>query len=114
MTEVVILRCRGEGIVICPANQTVYSTEVDSCSLSLYLQRKDAREMCKRTVISRQAPPRLERHGSLVLYYLAAPELMQLQCQHNRSWQASTMRLQEAGILKGTELCYLALQGLNL
>ena len=99
--------------MICPANQAVYSTEIDSCSLSLYLQRTHAREMCKCTVIARQAPPRLECHGSLVLYYLAAPQLLHLQCQHNWSWQASTMRLEEAGFLKGTESCYLALQGLH-
>jgi hypothetical protein len=59
ITEVDILKCRGEDFVICPANQAVYSTEVDSCSLSLYLQRKDAREMCKRTMIAGRAPPRL-------------------------------------------------------
>ena len=73
LTEVDILKCKGEGIAIWPAKLAVYSTEIDSCSLSLYLQRKDAREMCKRTMIARQAPPRLESHGSLVLYYLAAP-----------------------------------------
>ena len=71
--------------MICPANQAVYSTEINSCYLSLYLQRKDAREMWKRTVIARQAPLRLDCHGSLVLYYLAAPELMYLQIQHKRS-----------------------------
>ena len=32
MTEVDISKCRGEDFVICPANQAVYSTEVDSCS----------------------------------------------------------------------------------
>ena len=84
MTAIDILKCRCEGIVICPANQAVYSTEIDSCPLSLYLQRKDARE---NAVIARQAPPRLERHGSLVLYFLRVPELLHLQCQHNRSWQ---------------------------
>jgi len=68
MTDVDILKFRGKDIVICPANQAVYSTEVDSCSFSLYLQRKDAREMCKRTVIAHRASPRLERFGSLVLY----------------------------------------------
>ena len=34
MTEVDVLKCRGEGVMICPANQAVYSTEIDSCSLS--------------------------------------------------------------------------------
>ena len=59
MTEVAFLKCRGEDIEICPANQAVYSTEVDSCSLSLYLQRKDTREMCNSTVIAAKHPPRL-------------------------------------------------------
>ena len=59
MKEVDILKCTGEDIVICPANQAVYSTEVDSCSLSLYLQRKDTREMCNSTVIAAKNDPRL-------------------------------------------------------
>jgi len=70
--------------------------------------------MCKRTVIARQAPPRLERLGSLVLYYLGVPDLLHLRCRHNRSWQASTTKLEGAGLLKGVESCYLALQGLQL
>ena len=113
-TEVDILKCKGEGIVIRPANQAVYSTEVNLCSLSLYLKRKDAREMCKRTVIAHQASPRFQRLVSLVLYYLRVTDLLHLRCQHNRSWQASTTKLEGAGLLKGVESCYLALQGLQL
>ena len=45
MTEVDILKCRGEDIVICPANQAVYSTEVDSCSLS-YIYSARTPEKC--------------------------------------------------------------------
>ena len=56
MTEAAILKCRGEDFVTYQSNQAVYSTEVDSCCLSLYLQRKDARELCKRTVIAAEHP----------------------------------------------------------
>ena len=70
--------------------------------------------MCKRTVMTRQAPTRLERLGSLVLYYLGVPDLLHLRCRHSRSWQASTTKLEGAGLLKGVESCYLALQGLQL
>ena len=100
--------------MICPVNQAVYSTEIDSCSLSLYSQHTNAREMCKRTEIACQAPPKLECHGSIVLYYLAEPQLLHLQCQLNRSWQAITMTLEEGGFLEGAGSCYLALQGLQL
>ena len=38
LSEMDVLKCRGENIMICPANQSVYSTEVNSCALSLILQ----------------------------------------------------------------------------
>ena len=31
MTEVDVLKCRGECIMIFPTNQAVYSTDIDSC-----------------------------------------------------------------------------------
>jgi len=86
-------KCRGEHITICPANQAVYSTEVNSCALSLFLQSSHAREVCKRTVTTRPALPILEQHGDIVLYYLTEPKQLYLQCQHNRSWEAHTMTL---------------------
>ena len=71
LTEMDVVKCRGKDIMICPAEQAVYSTEVDSCALSLYFQSTRARERCKRKVISRPPQPRLERYGSTVLYYLS-------------------------------------------
>jgi hypothetical protein len=114
LSEVDILKCRGADIMICPANRAVYSTEVNSCALSLYNQSLQARELCKRTVINRPAPAKLERHGSVVLYYLTEPQPLHLQCQHNRSWEAYNMTLEGGGFLENAESCYLALQGLEL
>ena len=37
LSEMDVLKCRGVDIMICPANQAVYSTEVHSCALSLLL-----------------------------------------------------------------------------
>jgi len=65
-------------------------------------------------VIARRASPRLESLGSLVLYYSAVLDLLHLRCRHNRSWQASTTKLDGAGLLKRGETCYLTLQGLQL
>jgi len=114
LSEVDILKCRGEDIKICPANQAVYSREFNSCALSLYLQSVQARELCKRTVITRPAPPKLERHGSIVLYYVTEPQRLHLQCQHNRSWETYNMTLEGAGFLTNARSCYLTLQGLQL
>jgi len=67
LTEMDVVKCRGKDIMICPAEQAVYSTEVDSCALSLYFQSTRTRERCKRKVIFRPPQPRLERFGSTVL-----------------------------------------------
>jgi hypothetical protein len=109
-----ILKCRGEDITICPANQAIYSTDVNSRALSLYLQSSQLREMCKRTVITSPAPPKLERHGSVVLYYLAEPQRLHLQCQRNRSWETHTMTLEGGGVLQNIGFCYFTLRGLQL
>ena len=114
LSEMDVLKCRGEDIKICPANQAVYSTEVNSCALSLFLQSTQTRELCKRTVVTRPASPKLERYGSMVLYYLVEPQRLHLQCQYNRSWQTYTMTLQGGGVLKNAGSCHLTLQGLQL
>jgi hypothetical protein len=38
LTELEVMKRRGKDVVICPANQAVYSTEIDSCALSLFQQ----------------------------------------------------------------------------
>jgi hypothetical protein len=36
LTEWDLVKCRGRDVLICPANHAVYSTEIDSCALSLF------------------------------------------------------------------------------
>jgi hypothetical protein len=38
LTELEVVKCRGKNVMICPANQAVYCTEVNSCALSLFQQ----------------------------------------------------------------------------
>jgi hypothetical protein len=114
LTEADVTECRGEQIMICPANRAVYNSEVNSCTWSLYLQSEQARELCRRTVTTRHVFPRLERLGSLVLYYLTEPTHLYLQCQQNHSWHADTMTLDGGGVLQNAESCYLNIPGLQL
>jgi len=114
LSEEEVSKCRGEHIKICPINRAVYSTEVNSCALSLFLQSSQVREVCKRTVSTHPGIPRLERYGNVVIYYLNGPKQLHLQCQHNRSWETHTMTLDGAGVLQNTESCYLTMQGLQL
>jgi hypothetical protein len=114
LTEADVTECKGEQIMICPANRAVYNSETDSCAWSLYLQFARAREVCRRTVTTRRVIPRLERHGSLVLYYLTEPTRLHMRCQRNHSWHADTVTLDGVGVLQNAESCYLTMPGLQL
>lgn len=107
------MKCRGKAILICPGDRAVYSTEVDSCVLSLFKQTH-LRDMCKRMVLSRTPQPRQERYASVVLYYLAEPQTLHLQCEANRASEVRSMVLEGAGLLQSTGPCYLTLEGLQL
>jgi hypothetical protein len=52
LTEWDLVKCRGKAILICPAYHAVYSTEIDSCALSLF-QSTRPQETCGRRVTSR-------------------------------------------------------------
>jgi hypothetical protein len=69
LTEMDLVKCRGKDILFCPADHAVYSTEINSCALSLF-QSTNPQETCGRRVTSRLPRPRLERFGSAVLYHL--------------------------------------------
>jgi hypothetical protein len=84
LTEVDLVKCRGKDFYICPAGPAIYSTETNSCALSLF-QSSNPRETCGRRVISRLPQPRFERFGSTVLYYLPEKQMVYFQCRQNRT-----------------------------
>jgi len=93
LPEEEVSKCRSEHIKICPINRAVYSTEVNSCALSLFLQSSQVPEVCKSSVSTHPGIPRLERYGNVVIYYLNEPKQLHLQCRRNRSWETHTMAL---------------------
>jgi hypothetical protein len=108
-----LMQCKGGKIKICPANRSIRSTKFNTCVLSLYLQSSDVREVCSRMMV--QTPqPKLERHGSVVLYYL--PELRQtfFRCHHRQGWKTTSLILHGAGTLSDTQSCHITSEALQL
>jgi hypothetical protein len=105
---------QGKDVKICPANQAVYSMEINSCALSLYLQSTEARKLCKRTMYSHPIPSQMERHGSSVLYYVPEAQSLHLRCSSNRTWVTTSMVLQGGGVLSNAGSCFLTLPGLQM
>ena len=99
--------------MICPANQAVYSTEIDSCSFSLFTAHARPRNVQTHS----DCPPGTPETGApwvSCAVFLAGTRAVASPVPTQPVLAASTMRLEQAGYLKGTESCYLALQGLHL
>jgi hypothetical protein len=113
LTEMDLVKCHGKDIAICPANHAVYSTEIDSCALSLF-QSTSPQETCGRRVTLRLPRPRFERFGSAVLYYLPEKQTVHLQCQTNRTSETGSLLLEGSGLLLNAPRCSFMSKGLQM
>jgi hypothetical protein len=82
--------------------------------LSLYLQLGKARDERKQTGFAKPPQPILERHSSILLYFMAEHRQFFFKCWNNRMWESYTMVLQGAGTLSNAETCYVTSEGVQL
>jgi len=61
--ETDIQKCRGKGIMICPADKPVYGRNIITCESSLYFQRDEARTLCIRKILPQNFAPVFIRHS---------------------------------------------------
>jgi hypothetical protein len=113
LTEWDLVNCRGKDILICPADHAVYSTEIDSCALSLF-QSTRPQETCGRRVTLRLPRRRLARLDSAVLYYLPERQTVYLQCQTNRTSETGSLLLEGSGFLLNAGRCSFMRKGLQM
>jgi hypothetical protein len=93
-------QCEGETNKICPADNAVTGIRTKSCALSLFLQRQNAREVCKRIVTTQQPAPILRRQGSRILYFTPEPQGVHFRCRGTGGWTTDNMLVQGAGLLE--------------
>jgi hypothetical protein len=108
-----LVKCRAKDVIICPANHALYSTESDSCAMSLF-QSPRTQETCRRSVTSRLPRPGLEIYGSTVLYSLAEPQIVYLQCQSNRTSEVRSLLIEGGAFLLNAGRCSLITEGFQL
>jgi hypothetical protein len=92
-------------IKICPANQAVHSTDVNSCA-EFVIPVDSGSDYCGRTVSTRPTPSVLERHGSILVYHVAKPRQLFFKCQSSDTWENFTMTLEGAGVPRNAGSCY--------
>ena len=101
-------KCVGETIVVYPADKAVKDIRTESSALSLFFQRRNAREICPRVITAKQPPAMLERHGPLVLNYSLEPQIAHFRCRGtNEGWTTHNMLLDGAGTMSGGQSCYI-------
>jgi len=105
---------QGQSVKVCPASEAVTDTKAKSCALSLFLQKQDVSETCRRIVTVQQSSPVLRRIGGLVIYFSPEEQAAHLRCRNMGAWTTTHLVLQGPGILEGAQSCQIFLGNLRL
>jgi hypothetical protein len=107
MTEEMMRSCSGPtDMKICPADQVVFTDDIETCALSLYLQADASHTVCDKQVFNRPPEPTLIRHGAAVVFYTKAPRMVFFRCRSTAGWETSTVTLNGAGVIEGAARCH--------
>jgi hypothetical protein len=99
MTESELLRCKGQGIKVCPATRPVFSVEQETCPWSLYMKLEHSREVCSRQITTVAPHPTLERQGTALIYHFMAPIQVFFRCHQRTGWTMESLVLEGPGAL---------------
>jgi hypothetical protein len=106
-TEVEFSQCTQNSIAICSADAAVYSTQVITSASSLFLQKQNSLNLCRRKLLLHHSTPLLQRHHSAWVYHLPEDRHIILRCWKNGTWISTTRRLKGNGIIHGSSNCLL-------
>jgi hypothetical protein len=73
-------QCSVKDLKICAVNLPVYSTDVKTCAVSLYLVSGSTSRLQEDSV-HRCPPPTLRRHGPAVIYHFVKPQQVHIRCR---------------------------------
>ena len=76
--EADIKKCRGKGIMTCPADKPIYGRNVLTCESSLYFQRDEARTLCSRRILPQNFVPIFIRHSRAWMYSFSGKQQVNL------------------------------------
>jgi hypothetical protein len=115
LTEELMRSCSGPAdMKICPADQAVFTNDIATCVLSLYLQADAAHTACQKQVFTRPPEPILFRHGAAVVFYTPAPRMVFFRCRGTTGWDTSSVNLHGAGVIEGAAPCHVSTGGQHL
>jgi hypothetical protein len=112
--EADIKKCRGKGIMICPADTPIYGRNVLTCESSLYFQRDEASTLCSRRILPQDFAPILIRHSRDWIYSFGGKQQVNLKCRQNSTWITLTWSLQGNVILHNASACHVTGQNFEL
>jgi len=104
--EAGIKKCRGKGVMMCPADRPIYGKNFLTCESSLYFLRDEARTLCSRRIVPQIFAPIFILHSHNWIYSFSGKEQMNLKCCQNVTWITSTWSLQGNGILHNASACH--------
>jgi len=112
--EADLKKCRGKGIMICPADKPIYDRNILTCKSSLYFQRDAARTLCSRRILPQNFDPIFIRHSHAWIYSFSGKKQVNLKCHRSAIWITSTWSLQGSGILHNASAFHVTGQDFQL
>ena len=89
--EADIKKCRGKGIMMCPADKPINDRNVLTRESRLYFQRNEARTLCSRRILPQNFAPIFIRHSlDWISYSFGSKQQLNLKCRQNATWITST------------------------
>ena len=79
-TEAELSYSTQSSITVYPANAAIYSTQMNTCDLSLYLHTTDNQNLCQRRLLLHHKSPILQRYESTWIYHLPESQHTLLRC----------------------------------
>jgi len=112
--EADIKKCRGKGIMICPADKPIYGRNVPTRESISYFQTDEARTLCSRRILPQNFALIFIQHSQNWIYSFNGKQQVNLKCRQNATWLTSTWSLQGNGILHNASACHVTGQNFQL
>jgi hypothetical protein len=86
LTEVEFSYCTRGSLAICSANKAIYSSQMITCETSLFFQKTDSLELCRRRLLLHHTTPLLQRYDTALIYHFPENQQVVLRSWENGTW----------------------------
>jgi hypothetical protein len=101
-----LAKCKGNNFAVCPLEVAILSSSVLTCESSLFFQRAESRNLCRRRMMTAQYVPIFIRNSQNWIFSIGPEQQVNMKCLENSSWTTQSLTLRGNGILHNATSCH--------